>query len=893
MNDETVEKDIDTGLSYIYSGVSGTHTLANRVQLEILHDCIMKRGKGKSVMQQMNLNGTWQIRWCDGQRGGMPHHIHTPPEPNYLDVADQAKEIEDAYDACKWIDAQVPGEVHQDLVKAGIISPLYEKTGVLESRWVEECFWFYRREFDAPEAALSGYAQLVFDTLDYGAVIYLNGKEIGRHANAFYPCKIEVSGLLKSAGNILLVRLESGLFSVCEKPIRDYYTATMTVDTLLHKRNWLRKTQSQMEWDWAPRLMNIGISGTVSLQYHDVMIVDTMAVNSSINEQLDQGVLRCRMFASLYNPDVKNITLSVYVGEQKKQVHFDCVPEDGIFTAELEMAQPELWWPAGYGKQPLYEVTAVLSADGKEITSQKRKIGFRHVAVDQQSHPEKGRYFVFRINHQPIFMKGSNLVPNDMINAAMTSERYEKLVALAQEANFNFLRIWGGGVYESDALYEICDQCGILLWQEFVAACAVVPAADQTLLDSFKKEAVYQTRRLSGHPSLIAWCGNNEIGWAPKEGFHVGEDDFLYDEILPGILRREDPEKYYQPTSPYSPEGDNCNDHAIGDQHPWEVGFANKDSRDYEKMICRFPNEGGILGPTCLDTIKACLRHGEGMHSFSWQVHDNMLENWMPGTSPDEDVRFWTGINPRTLSLEEYVYIGGFVQGEGLKRYIDNFRRRKYDSSAAVFWMYNDCWPTVRSWSIVDYYLRKNPSYHPVRRAFEPIAPVIAAEEDKWVLYGVNDTLTDWNGKVSYGIFTAGGKLLEEHEQIVTLTANASVCIGQISCGKPDGQQIAYACLYRSDGSLVSRTRYTPQKYHDLALVPADISVRRVEGGYLLQSDRFVMGVCLDLNGSDQYRDNFFDLFPNKPYFIASDSDQKPEILYSMNDFRRERDKRV
>lgn len=127
------------------------------------------------------------------------------------------------------------------------------------------------------------------------------------------------------------------------------------------------------------------------------------------------------------------------------------------------------------------------------------------------------------------------------------------MVALAQEANFNFLRIWGGGVYESDALYEICDQCGILLWQEFVAACAVVPAADQTLLDSFKKEAVYQTRRLSGHPSLIAWCGNNEIGWAPKEGFHVGEDDFLYDEILPGILRREDPEKYYQPTSPYSP----------------------------------------------------------------------------------------------------------------------------------------------------------------------------------------------------------------------------------------------------------------------------------------------------------------------------------------------------
>ncbi|MBQ4153374.1 MAG: hypothetical protein IJD11_03365 [Oscillospiraceae bacterium] len=836
-------------------------------------------------MQQINLNGEWKIRWCDGQRGGMPHYIHVPGEPTHADVVGLEKEIADNYDPCKWIDAHVPGEIHQDLVKAGLIAPLYEGTGVLSSRWVEECMWFYRRVFDAPKEALSGLAQLTFENLDYGAIIYLNGKEIGRHENAFYPCRINVSGMLKESGNVLLVRLESGLYSACEKPIRDYFTATMTVDTLLHKRNWLRKTQSQMEWDWAPRLMNVGIGGDVSLQYHEAVIVDSIALNTELNEALDRGKLRCRVFSTLHDKATENIDLTVTVAGKEYTAHFDKMPEDGTLTAELTVDQPKLWWPIGYGDPSLYEVTVVLKVDGKEIARKVRKVGFRHVVVNQKPHPEEGNYFIFEINGQPVFMRGANLVPNDILNVAMTPDRYEKLVSLAIGANFNFLRIWGGGVYESDALYEICDSRGIMLWQEFIAACAVVPIEDKVLLESFKKEAVHQTRRISGHPCLVAWCGNNEIGWAQKGPFHAGEDDPLYEEILPSIVKAEDPEKYYQPTSPYSFIGQDHGSFIVGDQHPWAVGFENKDSREYETMNCRFPNEGGILGPTSVDTVKACLRPGEGMHSLSWQVHDNMLENWLPGSSADDDVRFWTDINPRDLSLEEYVYLGGFVQGDGFKRYIDNFRRRKYDSSSAVFWMYNDCWPTVRSWTIVDYYMRKNPSYHPVRRAFEPITVVIANESDGYRLYGVNDTLKEWKGKVTYGIFDVDGTMLQEKSEAVTFAPNASTPITIISDVTIAPTQIVYACLYNEDGDLVAKTRYTAQKYQDLGLLPAEITVEKTEGGYLLKSDRFVMGVCLDLNGTDRYADNFFDLFPNQPYFVPTDTDEELQILNYLNRF--------
>lgn len=806
----------------------------------------------------------------------------------HANIVGLKKTIPDFYDPDKWLEAQVPGEVHLDLMRAGIIDSPYERENIMTCRWVEECYWFYRKEFDAPEAASSKFAKIVFDCLDYSAIIYLNGEEIGRHENAFYPCEIDVSGLLKPTGNILLVSLESGLFSVSEKPVRRYFTATMTVDALLSKRMWLRKNQSQQSWDWAPRLMNVGIQSSVTLKYGDELIADSTTVNSSLNDVLDTGTVKSRVFVSSFADDIKDLTLKLTVDGKTTEMAYEKIPADGVLSVEATVDKPALWWPAGYGEQPLYEVKTELYGNGHLLYSDVKKTGFRHVKVNQSKHPVEGDYFYFEINHQPVFMKGANLVPNDLITAEMTPERYQKIVELALEANFNFLRIWGGGLYESEALYQLCNERGILLWQEFISACQVLPLEDENLKQSICKEAVYQIRRLSSHPSLVAWCGNNENGWAPKGYFGAGDDDILYDEILPGFLAKEDPEKYYQPTSPYSKNDPNYNSFTTGDQHPWAVGFEDKDSRGYENMNCRFPNEGGILGPVSLKTMQECLRPGDGIHSFSWQVHDNLLESNTPGTSPDEDVRFWTGLNIRQMSIADYVYIGGFIQGEGLKRYIDNFRRRKYDSSSAVFWMYNDCWPAVRSWTIVDYYMRKTPSYHPVRRAFQPIAPVIAREDGRCNLYGINDTLTDWQGKVRYGVFTVDGSYLLDQEKKITIPANASVKLTEVcEAERCCGQNIAFACLIDSEGNVVARTRYTPEKYPELSLQPvdiADIKITPAKGGYFLSADRFVMGVSFGVDGDEPFGDNMIDLFPNQPYFVAA-SEQAPEIRYCLNDF--------
>lgn len=839
-------------------------------------------------MVERYLNGTWKLRWCDGQRGGMPHYIHTPNEPAYADILDMPKEISDDYDAIKWIDATVPGEVHMDLMQAGIIESPYEGTGVLQCRWVEECYWFYRRVFDAEDIYKNRFAKLIFMGLDYGAVIYLNGKEIARHNNAFYPCEIDVSDMLLPKGNVLLVRLESGLFSVCEKPIRDYYTATMSIDVLLHKRNWLRKTQSQAAWDWSPRLLNIGIYKPVILKASNKMIVDTIALNASLNEELNTGTIKARAFVSEHDRDIGKISLNIMVNGKKYVFTYDEIPNDGVLEARLSVDNPRLWWPAGYGEQSLYTVDITINSDDETIYTQSKEVGFRHISVNQQPHPKEGNYFIFEINGEPIFLKGSNLVPNDLITAAITPERYKRLVELALKANFNFLRVWGGGLYESDDFYELCNRKGIMVWQEFIAACAVIPIEDKQLLESIKKEAVYQMRRLSCHPSLIAWCGNNEIGWAEKQydNFHVGEDRELYHRIFPEILAKEDPEKYYQPTSPYTQGYDDYNTQIAGDQHPWGVGFGNKDSRDYEKYVCRFPNEGGILGPVSLKTTMACLREGDAIHSFSWQIHDNMLENSSSSTSPDNDVRFWMNKNVREMSIEEYVYAGGFVQSEGLKRYIDNFRRRKYDSSAAVFWMYNDCWPAVRSWTIVDYYLNVTPSYYPVRRAFLPVAPVIAFENDKYTIYAVNDTLNVFEGELHYGVFSTDGNYIKDEKKTIAIDANGSYEIisldGSISGGK---ETLVFACLYDACGELIARTRYTDKLYSELKLPDAQITVTKCDGGYKFYSDKFVMGVCIGLNGDERIDDNFFDLFPNQQYFVRADIERDNPILFDLNRF--------
>jgi len=822
------------------------------------------------MLQSLSLNGLWKLRWFDG-RGGMPQLAEA-----------------DFYEPTGYIDATVPGEIHLDAIKAGLIAEPTVGTNVLAARWVEECLWTYRKEFAAPAAALKARAWLMFEGLDYGARIVLNGAEVAAHANSFYPCRVEVTGKLKAGRNRLVVYLESGLHSVADKSTEGYYQAT---GGRLAKRNWLRKVQSSFMWDWAPRLINVGIHGSVRLEWTAVSVrADQFVPLVTVSDDLKTGLVTGRWFVEgLSRRPIKGeLELCVLEADVKTVQAVTIQPGLHPVEAQAEVSSPRLWWPIGHGDPERYTLQATLRVAGKTVAQKSAKVGFRHVRINQEKHPETGRYFIVEINHRPIFCKGGNLVPADIIFARIDAARYDALVDRAIESNFNFLRVWGGGLYEAEAFYDRCDERGILVWQEFIFACDRYPNTDQAWHDSVVREATYQVRRLARHPSLIVWCGNNEMEegvwfWGFDKGV-VHPDYALFHHTLPRILQAEDPTRCYQPSSPYSPDGQEPAADDVGDQHPWTVGFWETDVRKYRAMICRFPNEGGIMGPTSLPTMRACLKKGQEFpHSFSWRVHDNSIAAKREPPEADLQLERWTGKKVKELSIAEYVYWMGLGQGEGLKEYIDNFHRRMFSSSSAIFWMFNDTWPCTRSWTTVDYYLNRTPAHWPVKRAMAPLNLVLAEEAGAVVVYGINEGRDVVSGQLRYGLFGLDGRYPLDRQLAVSLPANASTRLATFPRRqwKDVRSSLVFGQLTR-DGQLLARNRLVLPLWKDLTWSKPRLRVRMARGKAIFESPVFVWGVCLDLDGRRKLADNFFDVWPGIPYEIPWRG-AKPEVLHVGN----------
>ena len=826
--------------------------------------------KPDPAFQRQSLDGVWKAAWFDGQRGCYQKGIDTPEA-----------------DLSCYIDAQVPGEIHLDLIREGIIKNPAVEANCLSARWVEECIWTYRREFEAAPEAINARSWLVFNELAYAADIMLNGEKIATHANFFHPCRIETTGKLKAGKNLLTVHLDGGLFAVTDKPYAGY---GLSLDSKLHKRHWLRSPQCQFAWDWSPRLINVGIGKSVRLEWTAAAArLDRFVPLVKLDAGLKKGKVTARVFVEKLVSGETECTLTASIPALQAKVSKILKLKAGgnLCEVEMEVAGFDLWWPRGYGAQPLYGIEVEVKSGSETLGTKHARIGFRSVEFNQRAHPVKGNYFNIEVNGTKIFAKGANFVPADFIYARIDKARYSKLVELAEEENFNMLRVWGGGLYESDDFYTLCDERGFLVWQEFCFSCTRYPGNDPEFVQSVEKEAIYQARRLAPHPSLIAWCGNNEIQQhqtskgANRNGI-VLPDYGIFHLVLPRIIAEEDPGRYYQPSSPYSPDITHPNTDDSGDQHPWGIGFSNNDFRGYRKMTCRFPCEGGILGPTSLPTMLACLPEGQRKHnSFAWTVQDNSIAPaaWV---SPHVDniTQLWLGKDIASLSIEDYVYWGGILQGEGLKEYCENFRRRMFDSAAAIFWMYNDCWPTVRSWTTVDYYLRRTPSFHFVRRAMNPVHVVIAEDDGVCTVYGVNDTQGEISGRLRYGIFTLAGKYLKDVECDASLPANSSTPLVSFPSTEwtTRDQTLLFASLAGGDGRLLSRNRLCDKLFKEMKWSAPKVDVSLVDGQAVFRSDVFALDVCIDLDGEEKLADNYFDLWPGVSYSIPWTQKTPPTI---------------
>ncbi len=780
----------------------------------------------------ISLNGSdWLINYYDGQYGSWRGAV----------LEDTSLE--------GFMPARVPGDIHLDMQRLGRLPDPYYGHNVLKHRWVEEMVWVYRKTFEVSGSDAGRYARLVFDGLDTHAMIYVNGKQVAFHNNCFSPCIADVTGILKEGVNLVAVRIDSGLYFAYDKT-RKYCGGNAFVAT---NRSWIRKPQYQFSWDWNPHLVNVGIWKDVRLEYSDSVFLTQVSMNVELTDDKKHGYVQVNAFVSNPGKDPVRGTLKAETEAFAAEAEYDFAPGDNKYSVLLDITDPELWYPAPDKRQRLYSVKTTVEA-GESRICDVRNTGIRKVTIDKSPHPVKGDYFVLNVNGEQVFAKGGNWVPQDMIGAAVDRDRVYKCVRLAAEANFNLLRIWGGGYYADHTLLDACDEMGILVWHDAIFACAQYPAEDPDFMKNVTEELRYQTRELSNHPSLAVWCGNNELDWLTTRA--TAPDTAIYLRKMPRILDEEDPTKPYWPSSPYSEHGPDPNDFSTGDQHPWEVSLGGGDFYNYHKYRnydCRFPNEGGVLCLSDIDCLKEYIPEEE-LSAFSRDMilHDNAF-----GFKEPDFLRYWTGLEPGKISLGDYGILSGAVQSDALYNYISNFRGRMFDSSSAIFWMYNDSWTACRSWTIVDYYLNKRQAYYPVKRAFEPVAVFPVLQEGMMRIVAVNDTGKDFFGHLSYGKFNLSGT---EDEKTITFMVPAR---GKNVLDEWYSDNMAVYTVLKETGS---QNSLTFRRQCELGLGKPSVGITADGNKITFVSDTYVWKVYLP--AECEPGDNMFDLLPGIPYTV-------------------------
>ena len=790
-------------------------------------------------MRTIALNDGWRLCGFDGY-GEFLDSVQLPAAlPNQI-----------------WLAATVPGSVYADLQQAGWIDDPLMNSNSLKAQWVEQWYWFYRREIVTPELATGECCRLVLHGVDLHALVFLNGELIAQHANVFRPLTVDITKRLQPGANELIVRVDSGLLGGCELPGSRYHLEVTAANT---RRTWLRKPQYAARWDWSPRLMNVGLGGPVALEIDCGVRVEQWTVDTLLRDNHRRATLRGRIFIhnSTARPARVAATLALADSKLVADAEVDAPPGETVLPVELTLAEPKLWWPRELGEPYRYPLRLTVSQGELTLLDETRLIGVRRVEI-QQPPAAEGRRFQIVVNGEPVFCKGANWVPPELLYPLTRDVRIDAIVELAERMHMNLLRIWGGGEYARERLLERCDEAGILIWHDLIFACGQFPGDDAAFRAEVEREVRYQVRRMGWHPSLAVWCGNNENemgavdAWIRSRHPKREPDHGLYHETFPKLLAQEDPERPYWPTSPWSPDGSHPNAQQIGDQHPWNVALmeAKGDYWAYRADASRFPNEGGMLGPSTWETLCEILPEGERRRdSRTWLHHDNTQNTWKFEPLLDHLLRMNLCAEPRGLRFEDYVRYAAILHGEALETGIDNWRRRKWDSAAAVFWMLNDTWPAAVSWTPFDYYLRCKPAFWYVQRAFEPVRAICVAEGDACRVVLVNDHQAGMAVEVRYGLFgLAGGRPIDE-SATVEAPANGALEVGRFPLAAWDeaGRTThgAFARVTPTGGRPVTQ-RLFRARFHELAWGPAAVLVRREGEQAVLSSEAFAWSVVLE-----------------------------------------------
>jgi beta-mannosidase len=804
----------------------------------------------------------------------------------YRDLSVTKENVLDVLEAGDYIDAgSLPCDVHMPLIREGIIKDPVVADYSYACEWMERKSWWMRRDFDAGAEDLScNGARLVLESLDLFADVFINGRYIGSHESCHYPFTADVKDRLREGRNSLLVRLTAGPERIAKEDydyIADYVCTEYEAgrgDRGEKARSFLRKPQYVYGWDWGPRVASIGIMKNAWIEFLDRAFVTR--IHPVVLEAKNDASLRVEVeVESLLPISTQDIEVTL---EVKHEGITAAKAERGILAQSgrndidfyLDIPNAKLWWPNGAGEQPLYTAAVTLMAGNTTYISDPVRFGIRTVALNLEKYGDNERRFAVKVNGVDIYCKGGDWIPADSIYARVSPEKYRILLAEAKECNFNMLRIWGGGIYERDEFYDLCDQYGILLWHDFMFACAMYPDDREWYVELVRKEIDYQTRRLCHHPSLALWCGNNENQWLFEEYFGGGRKHKnsgglrIYNEIIPSFVRANCPDIPYWRSSPYG--GSLPNDNEIGDRHHWRDCTMSGKMEDrinpeaYDAVTSRFVTEYGYIGPCSEKTIAKYYGDNPVVRNDRiWNLHNNTFEKL---TVPEGIRRHYT--DPEGLDLPDYIRYAGLVQGlmygyslEAIRFYPRN--------DGSLFWMYNDTWGEA-GWTIIDYYLDRKPSYYYVKRAFAPVKFVLRAPDKKTVMVmGINDTPEDRVTELEYGYAGFDGNYATSKIS-VTLKAFDRAIVHRFPM--PGGDLKKGLVFVRGGGTSPAILRTGP--FRGYAKAESTVSVLSVEakgGDYevTLRSSGYSHAVCLGLPMDVHQDDAYFDMLPGEVKLVT------------------------
>jgi len=796
-------------------------------------------------MDLIDLNGPWRVRQTG--KAGMP------------------------------MPATVPGCVHNDLLAAGKIPDPYYRDNEAAVQWISESSWDYEREFEVAASTVArDRVVLRCDGLDTVAKVFVNGRKVGEADNQFRTWEFDVKAALRVGANTIRIRFESPLRyakakAKGQRSLPGWGVGNQKVDS----GAWIRKQPCNFGWDWGPVLTTVGIWRDIQLVAFDTARLAEVHIEQVhrgrsvvLNVAVDAETTRRGQLVAVVAVTFQGCELAGAVAELRR----------GCGALRLPIADPQLWWPNGMGAQPLYDVTVtLLDQHGARLDGVTRRIGLRTLELVRRV-DKWGESFHFAANGKAFFAKGANWIPADAVLARLTYDDYGRLLSDAAAANMNFVRVWGGGIYEHDVLYDLCDELGLCVWQDFMFACATYPTFDEAFMATVEQEAVDNVKRLRHHACLALWCGNNELeqglvrdgGWTDR---HMSWEDYsrLFDTLLPQVVATHDPARAYWPCSPHSPNGDrhDYNNPQCGDAHLWKVWHGREPFEWYRGTFHRFVSEFGFQSfcePRTTRGYAAPADRNVTSPVMEWHQRSNI-----GNTAIMQYMLAWFRL-PKDFDMT--LWLSQILQALAIKFAVEHWRRNMPRCMGAIYWQLNDCWP-VASWASIDYPGNWKALHHAAREFFAPVlvSGVEDAAKGTVAVHVSNDRMAGVAGTLTWTLTTVAGDILAQEAFDVVVRERATKKVTTLDLREPlrryGARDLIVWLSLTCEGELVSRNQALFAKPKEVEWLPPvpEVKVTAVDDrtfAVTLTVKHVAFRVWLDAGAGVRYSDNFFAMRPDE-----------------------------